>query len=831
MFCLVYNMSEKITDHLLLSEWESVFNCPYNTETNKKLFGRLIPDGWFEYSNNKRKYLFIIENKKKDKLKGISQLKKYFDVACNYSNNYTNIFLISGVGDNKSNFKYQIYVAKNNKITNYDYSLSYIKKQMDYSCDFDESSIHDFNQYMWDNGINLPKSQKTLFVASILLALSIDPDLIKDYDPDKPGFILANKIIELINDKYSDITFTNQFNFLKKSLNNKYLYDLIKKINIDLKKYEKDILNIFYSEFCKYDKNNDSQLGVVLTPHDIVKLMIDNLDIKQDDSVLDFCTGTGSFLLEASKHTNHLIGCENNEERYALLKCNFILNNLDYSKLYYNSCFSINFDKVDKSIINPPFSTNSSDLNLVENETKWQNYNNEQKFLLYQVQCLKIGGLGACIIPRSNFNNTIKKTTEFKAELMKNIRIIKIINCNSKVFAPIASVECAIIIYQKLEYSNIPYYSENVEIIDYSNDGFDIRKNIRIKISEPIINTQIRTLKYNDDWNFQKEYTEPDDLLKMIKLYNVEYSATIQKRQIINSDNVTLSEIKKYDVLLSDLFEILKVKTYLTDKSENGDIPLYGATKLNNPVKFINQYSIDTYNSDDLSIKLFGVFCINKTGDGGAGISFIKKGKFAINPTILCCKMKIPISLSNAAYISFQLHNIFNRANSLNITKFNTIKVRINDNDIKLYDDFKLKQHIIEEFKVKEWELMKIGDYFDKITPIKIFQISKTENGNIPLISSSGLNNGISKYISDYSYDGECLSIARNGTVGSSFYQNGKIGITTDIILLKKKENNTINYHIWALMINYYLTQKYNYSHKLTIEKLMNEQVNIPIFE
>ena len=401
---------------------------------------------------------------------------------------------------------------------------------MDYSCDFDESSIHDFNQYMWDNGINLPKSQKTLFVASILLALSIDPDLIKDYDPDKPGFILANKIIELINDKYSDITFTNQFNFLKKSLNNKYLYDLIKKINIDLKKYEKDILNIFYSEFCKYDKNNDSQLGVVLTPHDIVKLMIDNLDIKQDDSVLDFCTGTGSFLLEASKHTNHLIGCEYNEERYALAKCNFILNNLDYSKLYYNSCFSINFDKVDCSIINPPFSTNSSDLNLIENnETNWKLYNNEQKFLLYQVQCLKIGGLGACIIPRSNFNNTIKKTNEFKSELMKNIRIIKIINCNSKVFAPIASVECAIIIYQKLEYSNIPYYSENVKIIDYSNDGFDIRKNIRIKISEPIINTQIRTLKYNDDWNFQKEYTEPDDLLKMIKLYNVEYSATIQK--------------------------------------------------------------------------------------------------------------------------------------------------------------------------------------------------------------------------------------------------------------------------------------------------------------
>ena len=828
MFCLVYNMSEKITDHLLLSEWESVFNCPYNTETNKKLFGRLIPDGWFEYSNNKRNYLFIIENKKK-RIKGISQLKKYFDVACNYSNNYTNIFLISGIGDNKSNFKYQIYVAKNNKITNYDYSLSYIKKQMDYSCDFDESSIHDFNQYMWDNGINLPKSQKTLFVASILLALSIDPDLIKDYDPDKPGFILANKIIELINDKYSDITFTNQFNFLKKSLNNKYLYDLIKKINIDLKKYEKDILNIFYSEFCKYDKNNDSQLGVVLTPHDIVKLMIDNLDIKQDDSVLDFCTGTGSFLLEASKHTNHLIGCENNEERYALLKCNFILNNLDYSKLYYNSCFSQEFGTYDRSIINPPFSTNSSTINLVDkNITNWKSYTNEQRFLLYQVQSLKIGGLGACIIPRSNFNNTIKKTTEFKAELMKNIRIIKIINCNSKVFAPVASVECAIIIYQKLEYSNIPYYSENVEIIDYSNDGYIIKDKTRIKQKEPEIKSQIRTLKYNDDWNFQKEITEitPDiKQLILLERINNKYYETLDKiKQIKDIEGLENNIIK---LKLSDIFEPIKLKTYKNE--DNGIYPLYGSTKLNKISGHSNNYSIDTNSSDDLLIKLYGICCIGKTGS--AGYLNVHKGKFAINSTVLPCKIKIKLSDLNLSYISIQLNRRFNYSNTFTVDKIN-IEVNIINNETLFKEfDLRVKTKDIDDIKIKEWKKIKISDYF--IIP-KLKQVaskSTYSDGDYPLISSSSNNNGIIKYINHFDYDGDYITVARSGSVGASFYQNGKFSIDTSVKILQPKENNNIGLYILALLLNWYLPQKYSYTNKITNQKLLNEEVNIPIFE
>ena len=65
-----------MTDYNMLSEFNKVFNCFYNTSENNKLFNSKIPDGWFEINNN----LIIFENKKdtKDKTNGLKQLINYY---------------------------------------------------------------------------------------------------------------------------------------------------------------------------------------------------------------------------------------------------------------------------------------------------------------------------------------------------------------------------------------------------------------------------------------------------------------------------------------------------------------------------------------------------------------------------------------------------------------------------------------------------------------------------------------------------------------------------------------------------------------------------------
>jgi tRNA1(Val) A37 N6-methylase TrmN6 len=461
--------------------------------------------------------------------------------------------------------------------------------------------------------------------------------------------------------------------------------------------------------------------------------MINERENKSEDTVCDFCTGTGSFLIKSSIYSKNLIGCENNDERYSLAKCNFILHDLDSLNLFHNSCFNQKFDKYDKVIINPPFSCPCPD-SLEEDTVGWKDFKEEQKFVLYQVQLLKDGGIGACIIPRSNLNNTVKKTNEFKQLLLKYCTILKIINCNSKVFVPNASVECAIIIFKK------EIFNTETLIYDYTEDGYEIKKNNRIKVKDAVIKEQTRLITYDNDWNFQKEINLDLNIEKLINEYN--------KNNIFK---------KIIEVPLKEIFLKLKYED-------------------------LNQYKY--------------LIQIN-------GLYFDKNFIFYI-----------PNNVSDIYYLCLT------KLSNQNIKQ---IKNNFDENFLKINNDI-----VIENAQLKEWQNLKIGDYFSIESIKNKFKIKKSEEGKYPLISSSGTNNGISKYINNYSFEGECLTIARNGTVGSCFYQNGIFGITSDVLILTKKRD--LNYHIWAMMINYILPKKYSYSNKLTIEKLLNEIILIPIF-
>ena len=611
-------------------------------------------------------------------------------------NKFNNVYLVLGIGI-ESDFNYIIYIIKDNKMVKTNKTLADIKKEInpEVKTTIDIKDIHKFNQFLWDNGINLPKSQKTLFVSALLLTLKVNPNFLLSFNQKDKGFILADHMISTINEYYKDVIFTNSFNFIKTSLNNEILFKLFKLLDFNIKNHKADILNQFYNEFMLYDKNNDSAVGVVLTPEDIVDIMVESLNIKPDESIADFATGTGSFLMKAKEYTKNLIGCEMNEERYALAKCNFILNDLDYSQLYFNNCFNQQFGIYDHIIMNPPFGCNSNDDGKTKDIYNWRKFTKEVKFCLYQLQHLKDGGTGCWIIPRNNFNNSLKKINEFKKILLDNCRIIKIINCNSKVFQPVASVECTIIVFKKEKVKE----EYETEIIDYTDDGFCIKDKRRYKINEPKIKTYKKVLSFDDDWNYQQQMSQ------------------------------------------TPLTKILLLKKYKEFKEE-----------IIKEIKEIEEK--EDFNVEDYENKIKGY----------------------------------------------------------------TEKL------ISSFKDIKNLNQIIKEYKQ-----IKISEYFEIIKPKKIFKISETESGNIPLISSKSSDNGISKYIKEYSYDNnkEYLTVSRNGSVGFCFVQCGKIGITTDIIILKPIKDIDLN--IMSVLLTDYLIRIFNYSHKLTINKLMNTIIYYPL--
>ena len=573
---------------------------------------------------------------------------------------------------------------------------------------FDEKKIRELNQYLYDNSINLSKSQKTLFIASVLICLKINENILSDYDDSCDSFLIADKMIDIISNYYSDQLFTINFYFIKKSMHNKHLYHIFNTIKNDIKKYGKDILNQFYSEFCIWDRNNDGKLGIVLTPDDIVDLMVTksfdyyyqfNKDNQHKDiKLIDFCTGTGSFLIKGSKFTNSLYGCEIGDERYSLAKCNFILHDLDHNNLRYDSCFNEKYESnyFDISIINPPFSNKCKDELNPNNKTNWKSYTKEQRFIMYQVELLKENGIGCCIVPRNNFNNNIKANNEFKKSLMNYCQILEVINCNSKVFVPNANVECTILIFRKYNNeininssnkSNNALNNYQTKIIDYSDDGFKIKKNIRYYDHKATIKEQLRILKFNDDWNYQNSLNliTDDILIQMINTYNINY------------------------------------------------------------------------------IHSFNKYIINK--------------------------------------------NLVNKERN---------KITFNE--------------VIKITKLKEWKEFKIGDLIELVNIKKRFKVNNSEKGIYPLITRTSEDNGITKFINDYSINFNCFTIAPSGSVGYCFYHEYFIGVDGIIKVFKLKETN-INPHLIAMMITNNLINKYSYTNGLTIDKILNETVNIPIFE
>ncbi len=648
------------------------------------MFNGLIPDGWDIIDD----LLIIIENKKliRDKTKGRDQLFNYYD---NIKDNHYQTYLILGIGNNTKSFRYIIYDSNKQETK---LSLSDIYSMTTINPVFNEQEIRNLNQYLYDNSINLSKSQKTLFIASVLICLKINENILNDFNDSCDSYLIADKMLEIINGYYSDSLFTNNFSFIKKSIHNKHLYHIFNTIKFDIKKYGKDILNQFYSDFCIWDRNNDGKLGIVLTPDDIVNIMVNesfkcyyqlhNKDDKDNIRMIDFCTGTGSFLIKGSNYTKALYGCECGDERYSLAKCNFILNDLDYSNLKYNSCFNEPYESnsFDISIINPPFSNKCKDELNPNNTTNWKSYTKEQRFIMYQLELLKVGGIGCCIVPRNNFNNNIKATNKFKYEFMKQANIIKYYKCNNKVFMPNANVECVIIIYQKINKLSEPKIS-NVEIIDYSNDGYKLKKNIRVKYSEPKLITYNKDIQWEDDFNDINNDSDYPDIKKLMKLEELE--------------------------------------------------------------------------------------------------SFYSSIKESLNSELI-----------------MDLNDKFNK---------------------------------IDKLVIKEWKTFKIEELLESVIVKKKFKVDGSKEGNYPLITRSSKNNGISKFINDYSIDFNCFTIAPSGSVGYCFYHNYPVAVDGLLKVFKPKTN--IDPKLLALIITDKLANKYSYTNGLTNDKILNEIINVPIFE
>ena len=70
-------------------------------------------------------------------------------------------------------------------------------------------------------------------------------------------------------------------------------------LSIDSMSGHLDIMGEMYSEFLKYAFGDGKELGIVLTPPYVTKMMSQILDIDENSKVMDLATGSAGFLISA----------------------------------------------------------------------------------------------------------------------------------------------------------------------------------------------------------------------------------------------------------------------------------------------------------------------------------------------------------------------------------------------------------------------------------------------------------------------------------------------------------------------------------------------------
>jgi type I restriction-modification system DNA methylase subunit len=290
-----------------------------------------------------------------------------------------------------------------------------------------------------------------------------------------------------------------------------------------------DIMGELYSEFLKYALGDGKELGIVLTPPYITKMMANFLKVDRNSKVMDLATGSAGFLISAmelmindvektyGKRTGEsekkikdirktqLLGVELNAEMYTLATTNMILRGDGSAKIQKGNTFNTPEElytefKANKLLLNPPFTYEE----------------NGMPFIEFGLGKMEKGGLGAIIIQDSAGSGKAIRTNQ---SILKTHTLLASIKMPVDLFQPMAGVQTSIYIFE----AHKPHdFDKTVKFIDFRNDGYKRTSRSLQEIDEP-------EKRYND----------------IVKIYkggiNAKTEATWKLNEIYVEDFITAS--------------------------------------------------------------------------------------------------------------------------------------------------------------------------------------------------------------------------------------------------------------------------------------------------
>lgn len=288
-----------------------------------------------------------------------------------------------------------------------------------------------------------------------------------------------------------------------------------------------DIMGEMYSVFLKYALGDGKEIGIVLTPPYVTKMMAEILEINKDSHVMDLAAGSAGFLIAAMgimiqdaeetygrKTTraekkiseikkSQLLGVELNAKMFTLASTNMILRGDGSSNIQKGSSFDrpeklYKKFKADRLLLNPPFTFEE----------------NGMPFLVHGLSNMEKGGKAAIIIQDSAGSG---KATKSNVKLLKYNRLLASIKMPVDTFQPSAGVQTSIYIFE----AGTPHDFEKhiVKFIDFRNDGYKRTKRGLLEVDHPAERYQDIVKIYNLGLNADKNQEFHKELWDLKKVY------------------------------------------------------------------------------------------------------------------------------------------------------------------------------------------------------------------------------------------------------------------------------------------------------------------------
>ena len=678
--------SEKRTEISLsneLSDWptEYIFYNPSENNILKEEFSKCskngntgIPDRIYFDGKN----LVVFECKSEDTKEkcAFNQLKHYVE-NLEYNISYNEIYIISFVGI--SDCKWKIFkVIKNQNEFSYIEKLlnnlsyfNFLFKTMDIDIKTKKLNIMDMEKIIHKlhnrirDSCKFNDSDKHFFISSIIIAFQYE-EFKNLFSTTTTIQTLSSIILSYVSRSLNEPEILSHFEFLETHTDNKFLFEFCKSIyqTIISQNIDDDVLNVFYQEFVSYNNSDSKNLGIVLTPSYIVKLMIKLLNITDKDIVLDLCCGTGSFLCESFKYNpKKVIGCELQSVLYSLAKINMCLRKKN-GKIIKGDCFKYKF-LCTKSVINPPFGMDDK---------------KELDFIYKQLKSISQQGIAVSIFPIGCISNN-KKNQELKKKITDNSKIKCIINTNTTLFYPTAGVQCCIMILEKNENGH-DFKTDNVLFINYEDDRTTIKKHVgKVKMDDfdsrfneifdiysnnKVVTglSLITTIKLEDEWNFHnynKNQGSDIDMKDIFERYL--YDEYMNKIKNLKSKKVVFKNTKSFKI--PEVFNIESCKRITLSDAEThtGPYPYITAKGINNGIACYT----DRFTHEGNKITF--------ANSGSVASSFYQRDKFCATDSIYVLTLKNkPLSNALGYYFCKLLESLKNKYSFGRACRLNKLK-------------------------------------------------------------------------------------------------------------------------------------------------------------